>query len=218
MERGFSNIVCQIEESCIPKALYFLWGLCFMQGPYRGYKPGRRGWEKVRDSSQLAKSEGLDYTWIDTCCIDKSSSVEFSKAINSMFQWYRDAAICYAYLGDVPSRDNPTLEVRPFPRAGGLPAVGPFGNYWHQRRVEIGTEKPLRNVVSRVTTNRCECLGPAGLAGVQHRTKYVVGRRKSEDSARAGASGRDKQSCQYTTWESHRRSIATCGTGTLTSQ
>lgn len=36
-----------------------------------------------------------------SCCIDKSSTAELSEAINSMFRWYRTAAICYAYLSDV---------------------------------------------------------------------------------------------------------------------
>ena len=39
--------------------------------------------------------------WIDTCCIDKSSSAELSEAINSMFRWYRNADVCYAFLSDV---------------------------------------------------------------------------------------------------------------------
>ncbi|KAF1997056.1 HET-domain-containing protein, partial [Amniculicola lignicola CBS 123094] len=33
--------------------------------------------------------------------INKSSSVELSEAINSMFRWYHDAAKCYVYLSDV---------------------------------------------------------------------------------------------------------------------
>ncbi|KAF1361018.1 HET-domain-containing protein, partial [Lizonia empirigonia] len=40
-------------------------------------------------------------SWVDTCCIDKSSSAELMKAIYSMFAWYRDAARCYVYLSDV---------------------------------------------------------------------------------------------------------------------
>jgi hypothetical protein len=38
---------------------------------------------------------------VDTCCIDKKSSAELSEAINSMFRWYKNAAVCYAYLSDV---------------------------------------------------------------------------------------------------------------------
>ncbi|KAF4832418.1 Vegetative incompatibility protein HET-E-1 [Colletotrichum tropicale] len=41
-----------------------------------------------------------DYTWIDTCCIDKTSSAELSEAINPMFTWYRDSGICLAHLED----------------------------------------------------------------------------------------------------------------------
>jgi hypothetical protein len=44
--------------------------------------------------------------WIDTCCIDKTSSAELSEAINSMFKWYGDAEICYAYLSDVPGNGD----------------------------------------------------------------------------------------------------------------
>ena len=38
---------------------------------------------------------------VDRFCIDKSSSSELSEAINSMFRWYQNAGICYAYLSDV---------------------------------------------------------------------------------------------------------------------
>jgi hypothetical protein len=30
---------------------------------------------------------GFEYVWIDTCCIDKSSSAELSEAVNTMFAW-----------------------------------------------------------------------------------------------------------------------------------
>ena len=48
-----------------------------------------------------ALSEDLSYVWVDTCCIDKRSSAELSEAINSMFRWYRDAEVCYAFLSDL---------------------------------------------------------------------------------------------------------------------
>jgi hypothetical protein len=46
--------------------------------------------------------EDVDWLWIDTCCIDKSDHAELTEAINSMFEWYRNAHICLAYLADVP--------------------------------------------------------------------------------------------------------------------
>jgi hypothetical protein len=38
---------------------------------------------------------------VDTCCINKANWTELAEAINSMYQWYRDAAKCYVYLSDV---------------------------------------------------------------------------------------------------------------------
>ncbi|KAI1354625.1 heterokaryon incompatibility protein-domain-containing protein [Xylaria sp. FL0043] len=55
---------------------------------------------KILDSAALAARKGYRYIWIDTCCIDKTSSAELSEAINSMFEWYARAAICFVYLVD----------------------------------------------------------------------------------------------------------------------
>ncbi|KAK8060938.1 hypothetical protein PG996_010868 [Apiospora saccharicola] len=49
---------------------------------------------------EIALSHGLSHVWIDTCCIDQSSSAELSEAINSMFRWYQEAEVCFAYLYD----------------------------------------------------------------------------------------------------------------------
>jgi hypothetical protein len=62
----------------------------------------KRGHAKIEGYCQQAKSDGLSWVWIDTCCIDKTSSAELSEAINSTFQWYRESVVCYAYLQDVP--------------------------------------------------------------------------------------------------------------------
>ncbi|KAN0069072.1 HET domain containing protein [Elaphomyces granulatus] len=59
------------------------------------------GYNKIQFCGEQARRDGLQYFWIDTCCIDKSSSTELQEAINSMFRWYRDAAKCYVYLADV---------------------------------------------------------------------------------------------------------------------
>jgi hypothetical protein len=56
---------------------------------------------KVATFCQKVLSYGLQWAWVDTCCIDKTSSAELSESINSMFRWYRRADICYAYLNDV---------------------------------------------------------------------------------------------------------------------
>ncbi|KAM0419079.1 hypothetical protein ACHAPT_012018 [Fusarium lateritium] len=60
-----------------------------------------RGYAKIQYCRDQAKKDGLKWVWVDTCCIDKTSSAELSEAINSMFRWYKNAAVCYAYLSDV---------------------------------------------------------------------------------------------------------------------
>jgi hypothetical protein len=66
---------------------------------------------KIVKSCELAKQDGYEYIWIDTCCIDKSSSAELSEAINAMYLWYSKATICYTYLSDVDPRDSEDLEL-----------------------------------------------------------------------------------------------------------
>src|SRR3569833_619361 len=61
----------------------------------------KEGFLKIEFTCRQARKDGLLWAWIDTCCIDKTSSSELTEAINSMFQWYRDSFICYAYLLDV---------------------------------------------------------------------------------------------------------------------
>lgn len=54
---------------------------------------------------------------MDTCCINKTSSAELSEAINSMFQWYRNATVCYAYLQDVHDGEEPRYSTSLFRRS-----------------------------------------------------------------------------------------------------
>lgn len=61
----------------------------------------KAGSRKITYAANQANKDGFLYLWVDTCCIDKSSSAELSEAINSMFQWYSRSAICYAFLEDV---------------------------------------------------------------------------------------------------------------------
>ena len=59
------------------------------------------GYQKIMFTCQQAIEDEIGYAWVDTCCIDKSSSAELSEAINSMFAWYQKSVRCYAYLSDV---------------------------------------------------------------------------------------------------------------------
>ncbi|OAL54538.1 HET-domain-containing protein, partial [Pyrenochaeta sp. DS3sAY3a] len=59
------------------------------------------GFAKIKECARAAMEYGLQYIWVDTCCINKSSSAELSEAINSMYQWYNDSLMCFAFLDDV---------------------------------------------------------------------------------------------------------------------
>lgn len=70
----------------------------------------KAGWKKIQFCAKQAAADGLQYFWIDTCCIDKKNAVELGAAINSMFRWYQKAARCYVYLSDVPKPNETDSE------------------------------------------------------------------------------------------------------------
>ncbi|KAI1208061.1 HET-domain-containing protein [Annulohypoxylon truncatum] len=61
----------------------------------------KAGWEKIIRFCATAAKYGFAYAWVDTCCIDKRSSADLTEAINSMYKYYHDAAVCFIYLEDV---------------------------------------------------------------------------------------------------------------------
>ncbi|KAH9204400.1 hypothetical protein DL95DRAFT_471524, partial [Leptodontidium sp. 2 PMI_412] len=69
-----------------------------------GTSKSKAGYNKIQFCGEQAKRDGLQYFWVDTCCIDKSNSTELAEAINSMFRWYQKAVKCYVYLSDVSTR------------------------------------------------------------------------------------------------------------------
>ena len=77
---------------------------------------------KIRQCCVVAARDGFRWVWIDTCCIDKTSSTELSEAINSMFRWYAESEVCYAFLADVPVGDVANASGSAFRRAR-----------WHKR-------------------------------------------------------------------------------------
>jgi hypothetical protein len=75
-------------------------------------KESKKGFIKIMKTCELATEDGIGYVWVDTCCIDKSSSAELTEAINSMWRYYKDAEVCYAYLSDLPRRANVVQELK----------------------------------------------------------------------------------------------------------
>lgn len=74
-----------------------------------GTGKGKAGYRKLVFCGKQAAKDGLQFFWVDTCCIDKRSSSELSEAINSMFEWYKKSRVCYAYLEDVHLTDDTDL-------------------------------------------------------------------------------------------------------------
>jgi Heterokaryon incompatibility protein (HET) len=66
-----------------------------------GLGKNRAGYAKLQFCGKQAGNDGLEYFWVDTCCINKADHTELSEAITSMFRWYHNAVKCYVYLSDV---------------------------------------------------------------------------------------------------------------------
>jgi hypothetical protein len=66
----------------------------------------KAGYRKIRFCGEQALKDGLQFFWVDTCCIKQDSSQEVGEAINSMFRWYHNAVTCYVYLSDVVIGDS----------------------------------------------------------------------------------------------------------------
>ncbi|CAN9142428.1 unnamed protein product [Alternaria alternata] len=100
------RLVYRVDEQILPYAiLSHTWGSeedeVTFQDLLNGTYTKRKGHRKLQFCARQAAEDGLDFFWIDTCCIDKSSSAELQEAIGCMFRWYRDSAQCYVYLEDV---------------------------------------------------------------------------------------------------------------------
>ncbi|KAK0644217.1 heterokaryon incompatibility protein-domain-containing protein [Cercophora newfieldiana] len=72
----------------------------------------KKGYAKIERTCDLAARHGFSFAWVDTCCIDKSSSAELSEAINSMFYWYQQADVCYVYLSDLDPEATLSSDLR----------------------------------------------------------------------------------------------------------
>jgi len=131
------------------------------------------GFEKLQRSCAYAQAYGFEYIWNDTCCIDKTSSAELTEAINSMFQWYENAEVCYAYLADVP--DLGFAESRWFTRGWTLQElIAPTTVVFLDRDWrEIGTKEGLKRAIT-------DCTGiPGNILDGDHLESASVAQRMS---------------------------------------
>ncbi|THU99761.1 HET-domain-containing protein [Dendrothele bispora CBS 962.96] len=71
----------------------------------------KTGWSKVENACADVRKYKFDWIWIDTCCIDKSSSAELSEVLNSMYKYYAEARVCIAYLNDLERGSSGATEL-----------------------------------------------------------------------------------------------------------
>lgn len=111
------------------------------------------GWAKIAHTCRQARNLGIEYAWIDTCCIDKSSSSSLSEAINSMFSWYAQSEVCFVILEDLkPSASTPE-HCRWFTRGWTLQElIAPTQVRFYDRSWTFrGTRKDLSHILSLLT-------------------------------------------------------------------
>ncbi|KAI0110596.1 HET-domain-containing protein [Hypoxylon sp. NC0597] len=113
----------------------------------------KEGYAKIVGACRRAQADGLQYLWCDTNCIDKRSSAELSEAINSMFAWYHDSDVCYAYLADVRGETDTCAKSRWFTRGWTLQELlAPskvifFDHYW----TVLGERGEMASMISDIT-------------------------------------------------------------------
>ena len=172
-----------------------------LQDLLSGKAPTKKGYAKLTGCCKKAKDDGFAYCWIDTCCIDKTSSAELSEAINSMYQWYKNAEICYAYLEDVcenPEADKAENLVafarsKWFSRGWTLQELiaPPIVEFYDASWSELGTRSSLQPRLTQITgINRDVLTGGNPL-------DYVVAVRLSWAARRETSRLEDKAYCLF---------------------
>lgn len=155
----------------------------------------KRGFGKIQATCRLALQHGISHVWIDTCCIDKSSSAELTESINSMFYWYQRAERCIAFLEDLAPGTHTAseAELRPcrwFTRGWTLQElIAPrdvefYDGGWNPR----GTKRELIEVLRAITNiGRSVLRDPSSLhaVSVARRMSWAANRQTSriEDKA-----------------------------------
>lgn len=162
-----------------------------------GTSNNKPGYKKIKFCVEQAARDGLEYSWVDTCCIDRWNLQELSYAINSMFLWYRNAARCYVLVSDLstngitdPNLYQSKLEAafrssRWFTRGWTLqeliaPTSVEFFSLQHHR---IGDKISLRQPIHEITGIPIEALQGQNLAeySVSERMAWVANRQTTEE-------------------------------------
>lgn len=150
----------------------------------------KNSYRKIQFCGQQAQKDGLQYFWVDSCCIDQSSSAELSTAINSMFRWYRNAAKCYVYLSDVSTNKHTQLSElswvsafyrsRWFTRGWTLQELlAPVSvEFFSQEGMRLGDKESLELQIQQITGISIQALrgDPLSQISIEKRLSWIVNR------------------------------------------
>jgi hypothetical protein len=150
----------------------------------------KNGYRKLYFCAKQAVKDTLQHFWVDTCCIDKSSSAELSEAINSMYRWYHHASRCYVYLSDVSIGGSTFRSSRWFTRGWTLQElVAPTSvEFFSSEGERIGDKNSLVRDIAEITGISVQALQgqrPLYQFGVDERMLWAKGRqtKREEDAA-----------------------------------
>ncbi|KAE9367095.1 HET-domain-containing protein, partial [Stipitochalara longipes BDJ] len=151
----------------------------------------KKGFLKIEGCCNQAAFDGWEYVWIDSCCIDKTSSAELSEAINSMFEWYRQSVVCYVYLSDVPyiaSEAHAKLHQSKWWTRGWTlqELIAPkHVLFYNCEWMEIGTKRSMEVLISSITGISREHLRNYAQASVAQKMSWASRREttRKEDEA-----------------------------------
>ncbi|KAK3174150.1 hypothetical protein OEA41_001394 [Lepraria neglecta] len=148
------------------------------------------GASKIAHACAQARKAGLEWIWIDTCCIDKTNSTELSRSINSMFKWYEGAQICFAHLADVDAKNTSEGEV-----AGAIQNSEWFKRGWTLQEMlasrsilfldanwePLGSRSELTPLISRATRISPEHLRDFRRANIAQKMSWMADRTTTEE-------------------------------------
>ncbi|OTA95669.1 hypothetical protein M434DRAFT_184886 [Hypoxylon sp. CO27-5] len=158
------------------------------------------GFRKIRATCRLAREVyGLQYVWIDSCCINQEDAHEKQASINSMFRWYKNASVCIVHLYNHDDSHN-------FPTRENLPRDNWFKRGWTLQELLapkkvhfysanwylIGSKndysaeiKDITGIPEEAITNKCRL------------DKYSVAQRMSWAAERETTQGEDVAYCLF---------------------
>lgn len=155
----------------------------------------KAGYEKLRFCARQARQDGIDYFWVDTCCIKKESDSELSESLNSMFRWYQDAERCYVFLSGLSQqKSDPEWEEsfrahRWFSRGWTLQElVAPrFVYFFNENGYPLGDKRSLEKIIHEITGISVLALQGTPLADfdAEERFKWAENRQTKRQEDRA---------------------------------